>query len=391
MKTNTKALIILGAAHGVTDIAQGALPTLLPFFKEALHLSYTSAGVILLVNQLTSSFIQPAFGHLSDRRPMGWFLPFTPFIAGFGIAISGLMNSYVFLLLCIICSGIGVSSFHPEAFKTAYFFLGSKKATGFSLVMAGGNGGIAVGPICAIALVTSFGLKGTMGFVIPGLVMSIILFFSVSWLTAPVRASFLERKQETPPPLSKNDLKALSALMGVVTVRSWIQTGLVSYIPFYYIDYLKGDPLYAGKLVSTFLLAGTVASVFGGALADWFGNRRFLLLTMAVITPLLILFYNVGGWIAFVSLAVSGMLLISSITVTTVMGQALLPHHLGMVSGLMVGFAVGASGIGVTLLGAVADMWGVPVAMKVIILLPVLGFLVTLPVKDSLKKQGVTR
>jgi FSR family fosmidomycin resistance protein-like MFS transporter len=138
-------------------------------------------------------------------------------------------------------------------------------------------------------------------------------------------------------------------------------------------------------------LAGTVASVFGGALADWFGNRRFLLLTMAVITPLLILFYNVGGWIAFVSLAVSGMLLISSITVTTVMGQALLPHHLGMVSGLMVGFAVGASGIGVTLLGAVADMWGVPVAMKVIILLPVLGFLVTLPVKDSLKKQGVTR
>ena len=54
----------------------------------------------------------------------------------------------------------------------------------------------------------------------------------------------------------------------------------------------------------------------------------------------------------------------------------------------MVGFAVGMSGIGVTLLGAIADTWGVPVAMKVIILLPVIGFLVTLPVKDSLKRQG---
>jgi len=47
---------------------------------------------------------------------------------------------------------------------------------------------------------------------------------------------------------------------------------------------------------------------------------------------------------------------------------------------------VGVSGIGVTLLGAIADTWGVPVTMKVILLLPLIGFLVTLPVKDSLKK-----
>ena len=388
MKTNTKALIILSTAHLVTDIAQGALPTLLPFFKEAFHLSYTSAGVILLVNQLTSSFIQPAFGYLSDRRPMGWFLPLTPFIAGFGVAMTGLMNSYLILLLCIIFSGIGVSSFHPEAFKTAHFFLGEKKTTGFSFVMVGGNGGIALGPICAIALVTSFGLKGTLGLMIPGIVMSVILFLSISWLTAPVRSAFMQRKHEPKQPLSKQDLKGLSVLIGIVTIRSWIQTGLVSYIPFYYIDYLKGDPFYAGKLVSTFLLAGAVGSIFGGALADRWGNRRFLLITMVVMTPLLIVFYYVGGWVAFVSLAIAGMLLISSITVTTVMGQMLLPQHLGMVSGLMVGFAVGMSGIGVTLLGAIADTWGVPVAMKVILLLPVVGFLVTLPIKDSLKKEG---
>jgi len=387
MKTNTKALIILSTAHLVADIAQGALPTLLPFFKEAMHLSYTTAGVILLVNQLTSCFIQPAFGYLSDRRPMGWFLPLTPFIAGVGLSIAGTMNSYGLLLLCILFSGIGIASFHPEAFKTAHFFLGEKKATGFSFVMVGGNAGIALGPICAIALVTSFGLKGTLGLMIPGIAMSVILFLSISWLTAPVRSAFMQRKQEPKQPLSKEDLKGLSVLIGVVTVRSWIQSGLVSYIPFYYIDYLKGDPFYAGKLVSTFLFAGAVGSLFGGALADRWGNRRFLLITMIVLTPLLILFYNTAGLIAFICLGISGMLLISTITVTTVMAQTLLPHHLGMVSGLMVGFAVGVSGIGVTLLGVVADTWGVPVAMKVIILLPLVGFIVTLPVQDSLKKQ----
>lgn len=386
MKTNTKALIILSTAHMVTDLPQGAVPALLPFFKAALHLSYTSAGVILLANQLTSSFLQPAFGYLSDRRFMGWFLPITPLIAGLGLSITGLMNGYVLLLLCIISSGLGVSSFHPEAFKTAHFFLGDKKATGFSFVMVGGNAGIALGPILAISLVTSFGLNGTLGLLVPGAVMTAVLFISISWLTAPSRSAFIQRKEQPRQPLLKTELKALSVLVGVVTIRSWIQSGLVSYIPFYYIDYLKGNPLYAGKLVSTFLLAGAVGSLFGGAVADRWGNRRFLLTTMIVLAPLLILFYTVGGWVAFVCLAMAGMLLISTITVTTVMGQVLLPHHLGMVSGLMVGFAVGMSGVGVTLLGAIADTWGVPTAMKTIILLPVVGFLVTLPVKDSLKK-----
>jgi FSR family fosmidomycin resistance protein-like MFS transporter len=38
-KINKKALAILSAGHLITDINQGALPALLPFFKEALNLS----------------------------------------------------------------------------------------------------------------------------------------------------------------------------------------------------------------------------------------------------------------------------------------------------------------------------------------------------------------
>jgi MFS transporter, FSR family, fosmidomycin resistance protein len=391
LKQNTKALILLSTAHLVADIPQGAIPSLLPFFKQALQLSYTSAGVILLVSQITSSFIQPAFGYLSDRRPMGRFLPLTLFVAGLGLSLSGFVGSYALLLICIMVSGVGIASFHPEAFKTAHFFLGEKKATGFSFVMVGGNAGIALGPLLAIALVTSFGLKGTLGLITPGTMMALVLFASVSWLTAPVVSAHRQRKQAPRERLTKGELKGLSTLIGVVTVRSFIQGGLVSYIPFYYIDYLKGDPLYAGKLVSTYLMAGAVGSLFGGALADRWGNRNFLLITMIVLTPILILFYTVGGWVAFVCMAITGMLLISTITVTTVMAQTLLPRHLGMVSGLMVGFAVGMSGIGVTLLGSVADLWGVPAAMKVIILMPIVGCFATLPVKDTLARAPVSR
>ncbi len=79
-----------------------------------------------------------------------------------------------------------------------------------------------------------------------------------------------------------------------------------------------------------------------------------------------------GPWL-FVVLTLVGMALISSFTVTIVMAQRLLPHRLGVASGLMVGFAIGAGGFGVTLLGVVADHFGALAALKTIVFLPVAG------------------
>jgi FSR family fosmidomycin resistance protein-like MFS transporter len=380
-KINKKALAILSAGHLVTDVNQGALPALLPFFKEVLNLSYTTAGIILLFGNLTSSVIQPAFGFLSDRRPIGWLLPLAPFIACLGMSLTGLIPNYYLLLICVIVSGFGVASFHPEGFKTAHFFTGDKKATGMSIFAVGGSLGIALGPVWALTLVTSFGLKGTWVMIGPGILMAAILFFSISWLTTPVWSAFTRAKKETKKPLSKNQKNSLLLLISVVTVRSWTQLGLVSYIPFYYIDYLKGDPLYAGKLVSTFLMAGALGTLIGSPLADRWGHKNFLLISLILTFPILLLFYNTSGLIAFVLLGIAGMVLISSFALTTVMAQVLLPQHLGMASGLMVGFAIGTGGIGVTLLGTIADIWGVPVAMKTIFVLPLVAFGLALLVK----------
>jgi FSR family fosmidomycin resistance protein-like MFS transporter len=76
----------------------------------------------------------------------------------------------------------------------------------------------------------------------------------------------------------------------------------------------------------------------------------------------------------FILLGISGMVLISSFTLSTVMAQAILPQHLGMASGMMVGFTLSAGGIGVTILGAIADAWGVPMAMKTTFVLPLIAF-----------------
>jgi FSR family fosmidomycin resistance protein-like MFS transporter len=387
MKLNKKALAILSVAHLVTDINQGALPGLLPFFKEALNLSYTMSGVILLAASLTSSIIQPLFGHLSDRRPLGWLLPLSPFIACLGLSLTGLVSNYPLLLICVMVSGMGIASFHPEGFKTAYYFTGDKKATGMSIFAVGGNFGIAIGPLMALTLVTSFGLKGTLSHLIMGILIAIIIIFNMSMLTAPVEFAHREAKKESKIPLSKNRKISFSLLVTIATIRAWVQFGMATYIPFYYINYLKGNPLYAGKLVSTFLLSGVLGTVLGASLADRWGHKQILLISLILPFPFLLLFYYSSGLMTFIFLGIAGLVLLSTFALTTVMGQLLLPQHLGMASGLMVGFTISAGGVGVTLLGAIADTWGVPMAIKAIFVLPLIAFGLALLVKYPLDKN----
>jgi len=378
VKINKKALALLSAGHLVTDVNQGALPALLPFFKEALSLSYTMSGTILLAANITSSIIQPAFGHLSDRRPIGWLLPLAPFTACLGLALTGLLSNYYLILLSVILSGFGIASFHPEGFKTAHFFTGEKKATGMAIFAVGGNLGIAVGPVAALSLVAHFGLKGTLAMIVPGILIAAFLLLKMSMLNSPVASAHQAASKAKRVPLSTNQKVSFLLLIGVATIRSWAQFGLVSYIPFYYIDYLNGNPLYAGKLVSTFLLAGTAGTLLGAPLADRLGHKTFLSVSLILPVPLLLLFYYSSGLMTFVVLGIAGMVLISSFALTTVMAQILLPQQLGIASGMMVGFTISAGGIGVTLLGAIADTWGVPMAVKAVFVLPIIAFVLSL-------------
>jgi FSR family fosmidomycin resistance protein-like MFS transporter len=260
-----------------------------------------------------------------------------------------------------------------------------------SIFAVGGNLGLAIGPALALALVTSFGMKGISSMVLLGILMTVILFFNISMLTTPVKSAHREAKG-VKAPLSKDQIMSFSLLVAIATVRAWIQFGLATYIPFYYINYLKGDPLYAGKLVSTFLMAGVLGTLLGAPLADRWGHKKLLLTTLILSFPLLLLFYYTlfhygSGLMAFILLGAAGMVLISTFALTTVMGQALLPQNLGMASGMMVGFTISAGGLGVTVLGMIADAWGVPVAIKAIFALPLVAFGLTLLVKYPLEKK----
>ena len=69
-----------------------------------------------------------------------------------------------------------------------------------------------------------------------------------------------------------------------------------------------------------------------------------------------------------------------------------MPNYLGIDSGLTAGFAIGTGGMGVALLGVIADRFGVPVALNSIMVLPLLGLVascfIRYPVRRSTKEMS---
>ena len=177
----------------------------------------------------------------------------------------------------------------------------------------------------------------------------------------------------------------MALLLTAVTLRSTAHMGLITFVPFYYINLLKGDPLTAGRLVFAFLLGGAVGTLVGAIIADKIGHKRYFSLSLALSVPLLFLFlYASGAWV-FVLLFVVGAVLISSFSVTVAMGQSILSDRLGMASGLMLGFVIGVGGVGAGLLGIVADAWGILWVIRLIALMPVAALLPALIMRDPRK------
>jgi FSR family fosmidomycin resistance protein-like MFS transporter len=288
-----------------------------------------------------------------------------------------LPESFVLVLPLVVLSGLGIASYHPEGFRTAHFFTGEKKVTGMSIFSVGGNLGFAIGPLLALFVVQTYGFESLPVLLTPAVIFvaTILLYWHTIAIPRPEAHAADAAKQAKP---GTAQWIALFVLIGIVVMRSWIQVGLLTYIPFYFIDVLKGDILQAGTLVTTFLTGGAIGTLAGAPLADRWGHKRYLVISMFLSSLLMPLFFVTHGVLLFAVLGLLGMILISTFSVTIVMAQHLIPQGLGVASGLMAGFAIGTGGICVTLLGVVADHFGVPAALQSIMALPVIGLLLAL-------------
>src|SRR2546427_6098989 len=336
VKPHTKLIGLLAFGHLVIDLNQGSIPAVLPFLRNAHGLSYAEAATIVLVGTLTSSLIQPVFGYLSDQIARRWILPASVFLAGAGLALTGIAPGYLAVLGLVLVMGLGVAAWHPEGYKAATGVAGDRKATALSWFSLGGNVGVALGPPLVTALIAGLGLAGTLSMIVPTVLVTAVLLAVLPMMARPAAAASRPARAH-----GRNMTRAMAILMLVVTIRSWAQLGFTTFVPFYYIDSLGADPHLVGVLLFVFLGAGALGTVITGPLADRWGTRPFMTWGFVAATPLGVLFLLTSGSpFAIVALGLFGAALVSTFTVSVVLGQAYLPRNPGMASGLIVGFAI---------------------------------------------------
>ena len=232
-RPDMRLLGLLALGHMVIDINQGSLPAILPVVKDALNLSYAATGVIVLTANITSSMIQPLFGYLADNTARRWLLPLSVLLSTVGLAFIGLAPSYAAVLALVMVTGFGVAAFHPEGYRTATAVAGERKTTGVSIFSTGGNIGIALGPPLMTALLIGFGPAGSLGMLVPGLLVTGLLVAVLPRLSAPPPAVARARANAAG---ARTMVGAMSLLILVVAIRSWTQLGFTTFMPFYWED-----------------------------------------------------------------------------------------------------------------------------------------------------------
>lgn len=371
----------LSAAHLMNDLMTvGIVPALMPLYKNAYHLTYTQTGMIVLASYLTSSILQPLFGLLNDRRPRAWFLPLGVFLSCTGLALTGIAPSFLWLLLFISLSGLGSGAFHPEASRGTHLAAGKARGLAQAIFQVGGNSGQALGPLMIPLFLLATGLHGLAWFFLLALLAFAMMWSLMPWYRRRLEEERVRRRTRE----GENRVFSVILLVFVVILRSWCQIGVAGFLPFFYVH--QNIPLSRAEWFNfLFLAAGAVATFLGGTWSDRMGKKRLLVFSMLLAVPFAWLLPRLSGAAAAVDLILFGFFVLSSFAVTVVYAQQLLPRNIGLASGLMVGFGVGAGGIGATFLGWLSDHYGVTVVFDLLAVMPMLAFLLSLFLLDDRK------
>ena len=369
---NFALLAVLVLGHAAVDLNQGALPALLPTLKENLDLSYAESAAILMTMTFSSSIIQPLFGYLSDRWSLNWMLPVGVVIAGVFFGMLAFVDTYWQTLLVVFISGLGVAAYHPEGAKEA-LLCSPRRVVNMSWFMLGGNVGNGFGPIAVMACYTLLGNTGIVLFAVPAIIVGMAVQIIMRRVT---RVDKLTPAQRTKPLPMGERFKPMAFLLTSVIFRASIQMGFMVFMPFYVTRYLGWNNLDAAALLTYYLVVGSIGTIVGGFIGQKMGPRRFFLISVLFVTPFTAFFLMTeSGFFFYLWLALSGATLMSTWSSMLVMAQDIMPDRSGMAAALMVGFSIGSGGLCATLMGFLADIWGVMAVMVLMVFLPLLSAL----------------
>lgn len=371
--------LIMGG-HLADDLCQGSLPAVLAFMYQQGRLdSYQDVAFLILTTTIVNAVAQPLTGWLADRRPLPQLMCLGMCTAALGVMFLGLVESYWAMLALVAVNGVGVATFHPSGGKLANCFAGARVGKGMSIFSVGGNIGFAVGPLYFTALYALFGLSATLLLAVPAAVMAAVFIPRNRFYTVHLRRHMRRARRHAAREGVRENYAGTFILLLVIFSRSACMFGLTTFLPLYFMHDLMQPDEFSTLSLTVMGLGGALATFYGGPLADRFGFTQFLRVTSLCVIPCGVLFLLSGNaWLCLLALIPFGIFYYAAMSTVVVIGQKMLPLHVGMATGITIGLGISFGGLIAPLLGALGDAYGLQSTMQVIMALSVLTFLLSL-------------
>lgn len=354
-------IFLLTSGHFLSDFYSNFLPALLPVVLSTLGLSLTSGGLLVMVHAFMSSVLQPICGYYVDKSGYTWLMLLTLPASAVFISIAGLADNYAVLFLFVSLSGLGSSLYHPLASSLVSKVTNDQnKGVAIAIFIGGGNFGYAIAPAAVIYILVNYGSQFLPWLIIPGLLLTVLFYLNglhTVYLSRAPQAACLQ----SPAWYKSISLLKLNFAMGL---KSWTQVALPTFLPLWMAQ--QGHaPTVAGNMLTVYLAAGAVGSLFGGYVGDKVGRKKAIIGSLIVCLPAM--YYLIASdqltSLTWLALAISGGALQGTIPSSVVWAQDMLPENAAMASGMMMGLSFGLGGLGAALTGSAADIIGLKAAM----------------------------
>ncbi len=373
-------LLALALTHGLNDVMQSIVSAIYPLIKTNLNLSYGEIGLIALTYQISSSIMQPVFGYIFDKRPIGWFLPFGLLCTMTGILLIAYAQSLYAMMFAVFISGIGSSVVHPEASRITSLAAGNKRGLAQSIFQVGGTLGFSLGPLMAALFVRE--QEGVAKFGLAAVAAIIALIPACRWYSKRIkeRGNSLEAAQTEESAmfaqahLPKSTIYfVMFILMFLVFSKNFYTVSFSNYYTFYLMSKFDVSVQTSQTLLFVFLFSAALGTLVGGPIGDKYGRRLVIWWSILGSAPFaLIMPYASLEWTIVLSIII-GLIISSAFSAILVYAQELLPMKVGLVSGIFFGFAFGIAGISSAVLGKIADSTSIIFVYKLCSFFPLLG------------------
>jgi len=360
---------LIAFAHGASDFFSGIVPLVIFFDVSRAHLPAWYQGSLAFLWYVTSSIVQPLFGAYSDRNGKWWFMPAAVALTVTAISFAGATDSIPLLALLIVIGGLGSAIMHPEAGKYSAMLSANRRTSAISIFQIGGQIGYGLGPIAIGVLLGTFGPKGSLWLLIPGVLAVMVIFALMRGVATSARAMHATHLERQPATSTRVDRFGVGLLVASTSLRHLVGAAFAYYLP--NLLTLRGYSIQqSGTVVTGFLVFAAIGLYAGGVLSDRFGAVRVSVLSLCAAVPVLAAALLLGGWMSIACLLLGSVLLSVQNAPGVALVQAMLPRNLGMALGLMNGVAFGIGSAGVAIVGVAITRTGPTTALLAISLVP---------------------